>query len=118
MSALADRLRADLAAALKARDLRRVKVLRTVTAVIANAEAVPVTESPTTTSTTSGPIAGAAAGLGSAEAARRELGDDDVRALVAGERDERLAAAAQVDGTAPERAAELRAAAEMLAAYL
>ncbi|MBM7519530.1 hypothetical protein [Nocardioides nitrophenolicus] len=116
MSELAARLRADLATAMKARDLPRVKVLRTMTAVVANAEAVPVTESSRTTS--AGPIAGAAMGLGAAEAARRELTDDDVRTLVAGERDERLAAAGQVEAQAPERAAELRAAAELLAAYL
>ncbi|WGX98659.1 hypothetical protein [Nocardioides sp. L-11A] len=112
---LAARLQVDLRSALRERDLDTVKVLRTMAGVIANAEAVPVAE---TGPAAAGPIAGAAAGLGAAEAPRRELSDDDVRALVAGERDELLAAAAQLDQRAPERAAELRAAAETLAAYL
>ncbi|GAA1522047.1 hypothetical protein [Nocardioides humi] len=118
MSDLAARLRADLSAALRSRDLPRTKVLRTVLSVIANAEAVPLAEDPGAGPAGEGPIAGAAVGLGAAEAARRELTDAEVRDLVVGERDELLAAAAQVGDHAPDRADELRAAAALLASYL
>lgn len=109
---LAERLRADLTAALRRRDRAAAGTLRSVLGTIANAEAVPVAEAPVPTE---GPVAGAVTGLGATEAPRRVLSEDDVRALVAGERDELLAAAVQVP---PERAAELHAAAQLLATYL
>ncbi|MDQ6522373.1 hypothetical protein RB608_02125 [Nocardioides sp. LHD-245] len=115
---LATRLRDDLRSALRARDLATVKVLRTMVAAIANAEAVPVSDTGAARPAGAGTIAGATSGLGSAEAPRRELTDDDVRALVAGERDDLLAAAAQSEAHAPDRARELRAAADLLSAYL
>lgn len=109
---LTERLRADLTAALRRRDRPTVSTLRSVLATIANAEAVPADE---VTVGDEGPVAGAVTGLGAAEAPRRDLSEDDVRALVARDRDELLAAAAVVP---PERADALRAAAELLAAYL
>lgn len=111
-SRLTERMRADLTAAMRRRDRAAVSTLRSVLATVANAEAVPVAEAPVPTE---GPVAGAVTGLGAAEAPRRELSEDDVRALVAGDRDDLLAAAAVVP---PERAGELRAAADLLAAYL
>ncbi|MCR1782532.1 hypothetical protein KVF89_08305 [Nocardioides carbamazepini] len=117
MPDLAARLRDDLRSALRARDLATVKALRTMLGVIANAEAVPVAD-PAAGPAGDGPIAGAAAGLGATETARRELTDAEVRSLVADERDDLLAAAEQIDGRAPERAVELRAAADLLASYL
>ncbi|MEI4272755.1 hypothetical protein TEK04_13575 [Klenkia sp. LSe6-5] len=49
----------------------------------------------------------------------RELTEDDVRAVVRAERDERLAAADQLDATgAGDAADELRAAAAVLERYL
>jgi hypothetical protein len=116
MPDLRTRLRDDLGAALKRRDLPTVKVLRTVLSSIANAEAVPVAD--VGQGIGDGPIAGAVTGLGAAEAARRELTDDDLRVIVAGERDEILAAAALVAGHSPERVQEMRTAAELLASYL
>lgn len=112
MPTLTERLRADLTAALRRRDRSAVSTLRSVLATIANAEAVPVDDRRVTVE---GPVAGAVTGLGAAEAPRRELSEDDVRALVARDRDELLAAAAVVP---PERAGALRAAAELLATYL
>jgi len=89
MSELADRLRADLTTALRARDRARASVLRTVLGAIANAEAVPVPQGAPPLA--QGPIAGAALGLGAAEVPRRELTEDDVRAILVAERDDLLA---------------------------
>lgn len=85
-----DRLRADLKIAMKDRDRDRMKVLRSVLGAIGNAEAQPVEDHPTSNDS---PIAGAALGLGAAEAERRVLTEDDVRRVIAAERDERLRAA-------------------------
>lgn len=93
MTDLPARLRDDLATALRARDRETVRVLRTVLSALANAEAQPVEESTPTSQVSSGPIAGASAGVGASEAARRELDEDEVRAIVEAERDERIAAA-------------------------
>ncbi|WP_278255357.1 GatB/YqeY domain-containing protein [Nocardioides convexus] len=65
----AERLRADLTAAMRRRDRAAVSTLRSVLATIANAEAVPVADTP---AATEGPVAGAVVGLGAAEAPRRE----------------------------------------------
>jgi uncharacterized protein len=78
--ALRDALRRDLASAMKAREPDAVSALRTVIAAIDNAEAVPAPdESP---ATTSGHIAGARAGLGAAEAARRDLTGSQQQAIL------------------------------------
>lgn len=89
VSDLADRLRADLTTALRARDRASASVLRTVLGAIANAEAVPVPQAAPPVA--EGPIAGAVLGLGAAEVPRRELTEDDVRAIVRAERDDLLA---------------------------
>jgi hypothetical protein len=87
------RLREDLATAMGARDRSTVRLLRTVLSAIANAEAQPV-EGPTRKSPlSSGPIAGATTGVGATEVGRRDLGDDEVRAIVRAERDEGITAA-------------------------
>ena len=62
----------------------------------------------------SGTIAGGVVGLGAAEVARRELSDAQIRQLVQGEIDERLAAAGGIDATHIERAAILRSQAAVL----
>jgi hypothetical protein len=62
----------------------------------------------------SGTIAGGVVGLGAAEVARRELSDAQIRELVQGEIDERLAAAREIDVSHTERAAALRAEAAVL----
>lgn len=73
MHELVARLRSDLTAAMKARDTSTVGVLRVVLAAIANAEAQPAGDGGPASLTVSGRIAGAASGLGAAEAERREL---------------------------------------------
>jgi uncharacterized protein YqeY len=93
MTDLHARLRDDLTTAMRERDRGTVRVLRTVLSALANAEAQPVDGSAPTTHVASGPIAGAATGLGATEAARRELDEHEVRAIVETERDERIAAA-------------------------
>lgn len=90
-------MRADLTAAMKARDTETVSALRVVLAAVANAEATPVEEQGPTSLTVSGRIAGAADGLGAAEAARRALTEDDVRAIIRAEREERPAETACLD---------------------
>lgn len=118
MTTLPDRLRADLTAALRAREKTTVAVLRTVLAAIANAEAVPAGAAAEVVPPEDGPVAGAAKGVGATEAARRELTERDLRTIVAAERDDLLATSEQLADKAPDRAAELRASAEVLDRYL
>jgi uncharacterized protein YqeY len=72
-------LRADLSAAMKARDTMTVRVLRTVLSAIANAEAVPVAASRYEPSV----------GVGSTELPRQELSAEQVDSIVVNEIDER-----------------------------
>lgn len=116
---LTSRLRADLTAALRERDRAAAGVLRAVLAAIANAEAQPDTDERTVSERTDGPIAGAAQGLGAADVGRRELSVDDLRGIVAAERDERLAAASDLAARgADDAAAALRREAALLERYL
>jgi uncharacterized protein YqeY len=108
------KLRDELLAARKNRDATRVSALRCALSAIDNAEAVPaLPDRPSR-----GAIANAVAGLGAAEAARRELSDAEIRELLHGEIDERLAAARSVAATHPERATTLHAEAAVLAGFL
>ena len=92
-------------------------MLRTVLAAVANAEAQPAGHAPVPT--TSGRIAGAADGLHAAEVDRRELNEDEVRAVVIEERDERLRAAEHLGERGIDEAAEaLRREAGLLERYL
>ena len=119
MTSLQARLRADLLTARKARDTTATAVLRSTLAAIANAEALPVTEIASSSASAHGPIAGAAIGLGTTEAARRDLSDEDVREIISAEQTERRAAAADLESHgAGEKAEQLRAEAELLEAYL
>lgn len=105
------RLRADLKAAMIARDVVRMAVLRSLVATLDNAQAVP--------------IGGGheryrelAFGDASAEAPRLTLSEGDVRALFAAEADSRRAAAAQMQSHGEaERGARLLAEAEIVAGY-
>ena len=93
MSALKDRLRADLTAAMKARDELRSATLRMALAAITNAE-----------------VAGKQA---------RELSDDDVVGVLSSEAKKRREAATAFDGGGrPELAEKERAEAAVLAEYL
>ena len=65
------------------------------------------------------PIAGAATGVGTTEAVRRALTDDDIRAIISSEQTERMSAATDLESHgAGEKAEQLRAEAELLAAYI
>jgi hypothetical protein len=115
--ALRAALRRHLASAMKARELDAVSALRTAIAAIDNAEAVPAPEQDP--ATTSGHIAGARAGIGAAEAARRDLSGGQQRAIL---RDQITGYTAEADRYEalgrPDAAARLRAQASLLSAYL
>ncbi|WP_404391868.1 hypothetical protein [Humibacillus xanthopallidus] len=75
-STLRAALRSRLIVAMRERDREVVAVLRNAVAAIENAEAVPVVDLPTRTTsaaTTSAEVAGSALGVGAAEADRRDL---------------------------------------------
>ncbi|GGP85466.1 GatB/YqeY domain-containing protein [Saccharothrix coeruleofusca] len=111
-------LRDDLKAALKTRDRVAISALRSALAAIENAEAVPV-DQPPVAAAGSEHVAGAAAGLGAAEAERRHLTDADLRSIVEREVGERSAAALEYQRLGrDDEAARLRAEAEVLNRYL
>jgi uncharacterized protein len=119
-SGIQARLRRDLVAALRARDQVAIAALRTALSTLGNAEAVPVPAAPASTPPAGGPhIAGAAAGLGAAEAARRHVDEAEAGRIVRAEISERLAAAEQYErGGRADRAARLRHEAAVLIAAL
>lgn len=118
------RLRQSLRDALAARDMVAVSALRSALAAIGNAEAVdPATaqggHARPTAGTTSEHFAAAVAGLGAGEITRRTLGAAEIGQLVRTEVDDRLAAAADYErGGRTDRAARLRAEADVLARVL
>jgi uncharacterized protein YqeY len=119
METLAAQLRADLADAMGARDRTTVRVLRTVLSAIANAEAQPDADATPTSLRSEGPIAGAHAGLGATDIARRELDEHDTLVVLTAERDERLASADALGARgATEAADDLRAEAALIDRYL
>lgn len=98
----------------KRRDADAIAALRTTLAAIANAEAVP-TEPGMAPHSSSRHVAGAVEGLGAAEAPRRILSEDELRAIVVEELTEREAAAARYRGLGhAERADRLIAEADAL----
>lgn len=110
-------LRADLRARLTRarldRDRTGAAALRSAIAALENAEAVPPEQG---TAASSEHVAGAVAGLGAAEAARRVLDDAEERAIVERERAELLEAASTYDAAGdPDTAAATRRAAALLA---
>lgn len=113
-SALRPRLDAALRASLRARDQVAIAALRTALAAIANAEAVPPGEGPGPRAS-SPHVAGAAAGLGAGEAARRALSEQAVTGIVRAEIAERTAAAERYEQSGHgERAARLTGEAAVL----
>jgi len=88
-----ERLAASLRQALRDRDLVATSALRSALAAIGNAEAVPPDHVPAA-GIGGGPIAGALAGIGAGEAARRSLSGADVAGIVRSEITERQCAAA------------------------
>ena len=98
-------LQDDLPAALKAKDRPRIAVLRTTLAALGNAEAVDAADGVTPTGL-----------LGDVE--RRVLTEDDVRRIVARERDELLADADGLRALGRSEADDLAAQASILDGYL
>lgn len=95
---------------MKARDRVAVAALRSALAAIGNAEAVPVESVPR-----AGAAEESAVGAGAADAPRRDLSEDDVRAVVIGEVDERDGAARELASIGRgEDAARLTAEADVL----
>lgn len=104
-------LRAALTLALKNKDRIAVSAIRTALAAIDNAEAVPVGAG-------AGPSSEAPAGslgVGAADVPRRELSASEIQTIVAAEIAERRHAADEIAETHPDRAATLRAEADVLA---
>jgi uncharacterized protein len=89
------RLRAALTEALRSRDPVAVAAMRSALSAIANAEAVPSANGSSVVG--SEHVAGAVAGLGAAEATRRELTEPDVTAIVAAEISDRRTAAGEYE---------------------
>ncbi|AUH38924.1 GatB/YqeY domain-containing protein [Streptomyces sp. CMB-StM0423] len=115
--ALRSLMRADLRAAMKARDREVVSALRTALAALDNAEAVEAPAAPADQG--SEHVAGARSGVGSAEAARRVLSADDVRALLRAQITERRTEAGVYETAGRADSADrLRREADALAAYL
>jgi uncharacterized protein len=117
-SGLQDQLRHALRAALRSRDTEAVAALRSALAALANAEAVPAPASALPPGA-SPHIAGAAAGLGTGEAQRRQLSAAEAHHIVDDEVSGRLSAAEQYDSAGhADRAARLRREAAVLTAAL
>lgn len=111
---LRERLSSALGPAMKARDRVAVAALRSAMAAIGNAEAVPVDTAPR-----AGAVEDAATGVGAADAPRRHLSEDDVRAVVVGEVEERDGAARELASLGrAEDAARLTAEADVLRRHL
>jgi GNAT superfamily N-acetyltransferase/uncharacterized protein YqeY len=119
---LRDRVQSALTAAVAARDRLAVAALRSALAAIANAEALPVA----TTTAAADPdeaagmhVAGSVAGLRATEAPRREMGEDEVAAVLRAEVAEHDSAAEQYDRHGQQGAADrLRAQSRVLRALL
>jgi hypothetical protein len=94
-------------------------VLRTALSAIANAEAQPDPEETPVSLRSEGSIAGAAAGVGASEAARRTLDEQDARHILEAERNECLAAAEDLTARGAQSQADaLYADAAILEQYL
>ncbi|MCM5554157.1 GatB/YqeY domain-containing protein [Pleomorphomonas sp. NRK KF1] len=105
-------LRGDLAAAMKRRDKAETALLRQLVAALDNAEAVPAREE-------SASLVRHVFGTGTSEAERRHLTEDDIRALLKWEMDDRTKAAAEFARLGVEsRAAALTAEVELIRRYV
>jgi len=89
-TAIENRARTWLREAVRSHDTVTVSALRSLIGAIGNAGAVPAADGPA--APTSEHVAGAAVGVGAAEALRRVLTEDDVEALVHAEIRERRSA--------------------------
>lgn len=111
---LRDRLRAALTSALRDGDTVAVRAIRAALTAVANAEAVEPSDD-ATHHTTTAHVAGARAGAGAGEAPRHLLSEKETSAIVMSEcADMRLAAEQYQERGLDDRAAHLRAQAEVL----
>lgn len=111
-------LRDGLTAAIRSRDRVAVAALRSALAAIDNAEARPG-DRPAAGVTDSEHVAGAAVGVGAADAERRALTAADVRSIVEQEVHDRSTAAGEYEQLGRDEVAErLRSEAGVLSAYL
>jgi len=114
---LRERLRAAIPVAMKARDRRTVSALRSALGAIDNAEAVEVDTHVRAGAIEASPYKYVGAGV--SEVARRVLTEADIVAIVRAEVADRRVAAANYEATGHrDRAAELAAEADALAAHL
>lgn len=90
-TAIENRARTWLREAVRSHDTVTVSALRSLIGAIGNAEAVPVAD-PAQTASPSEHIAGGTVGVGTSEAQRRTLSEEDVAALVEAEIRERQSA--------------------------
>ncbi|MBK6763816.1 MAG: hypothetical protein IPG68_11360 [Micrococcales bacterium] len=90
---LTECLQNDLRDAMRERERTLVSALRSTLAAIANAQAVPASR----VAEGSAHVAGAAAGVGAAEAPRRALSQDQARSIVVTETEELAAHASHLD---------------------
>jgi uncharacterized protein YqeY len=110
-------LRNALTEALSSRDSVAVAALRSALSAIANAEAVPSANGSRVVG--SEHVAGAVAGLGAGDAARRDLTEPDVAAIVAAEISDRRSAAGEYELLGrSDRSVRLRREADVLADLL
>ena len=116
LARLRDRMRRDLRTAMKTREPAIVSALRTTLAALDNAEAVEV---PPEDGALGGPVAGARAGVGSTEVARRTVSMDEVLGVLEEQITDRLAAADQYEALNRWSEAErLRQEANVIRGYL
>ncbi|OLT45395.1 hypothetical protein BJF85_19080 [Saccharomonospora sp. CUA-673] len=109
-------MRAALKDAMKARDKGAMAALRSALGAIDNAEAVQAEAAPDTASEN---VAGAVAGVGTADVTRRELTAGDMADIVRGAVDERQATAAEYDELGQREAADaMRYEATVLARFV
>ncbi|XVX19889.1 hypothetical protein ACQP1U_16595 [Actinomycetota bacterium] len=106
-------LRTAMASAMKERDREALAACRTALAAIDNVEAAPVEHAPP-----AGAVEGSAVGVGAADRARRELSEEEMRAVVQTEIDERRAAAETLRAEHAQRARVLEGEALVLEGLL
>ena len=118
MTALEQALRSALVPAMRAKDEAAVSALRSALSAVANGQAVDVRDVDLR-GAESEHVAGALVGVGAAEVERRTLSESDARGIVEAERWSRESDASTYEQHGqPERAARLRAEADVLAEVL
>lgn len=116
MKTVRSRLAADLSQAMKEKNAVASQAIRSLLAGIDNAGAVQVEEP--VTMPMAGGIAGATEGVGSTEAPRIELSDEDIKQIIQKEIDEMAEAAELIKGSARPEVEQLAEKINLLKKYL